>query len=73
MQGVSVTEALKTGLLRTADSNDYPAWAMGIVQLAAARMHDENYLPSYSNLCRNQSKMLEIPISSRSNIGYSES
>lgn len=38
---VGVAEALKTGLVRNADSNDYPAWAMGIVQLAAARMHDE--------------------------------
>jgi hypothetical protein len=37
----SVAEALKIGLVRNANSNDYPAWAMGIVQLAAARMHDE--------------------------------
>ncbi len=38
----SVTEALETGLLRTADSNDYPAWAMAKVRLSAAVMHDRD-------------------------------
>jgi hypothetical protein len=36
----SVTESLEMGLVRTADSNDYPAWALGKVRLAAAKMHD---------------------------------
>lgn len=36
----SIAEALETGLLRTADSNDYPAWALAKVRLAAAIMQD---------------------------------
>ncbi|HSW69946.1 MAG TPA: hypothetical protein VLI69_07355 [Gammaproteobacteria bacterium] len=36
----SVSEGLEKNLLRTADSNDYPAWAMARVRLAAAVMHD---------------------------------
>ncbi len=36
----SVSVALETGLLRTADSNDYPAWAMAIVRRSAAAMGD---------------------------------
>jgi hypothetical protein len=40
MEVSTEAEALTTGLLRTAASNDYPAWALGIVELAAARMHD---------------------------------
>lgn len=31
---------LETGLLRTAESNDYPAWALAKVRLASARMED---------------------------------
>jgi hypothetical protein len=36
----SVTEALKQGLIRTAQSNDYPAWALAKIQLAAAILPD---------------------------------
>jgi hypothetical protein len=36
----SVTKSLETGLLRTAESNDYPAWALGKVRSAAAIMRD---------------------------------
>lgn len=36
----SVMEALNQGLQRTSASNDYPAWAMAIVYLAATRMGD---------------------------------
>jgi len=38
----SVVDAIQTGLLRTADSNDYPAWALAKVRVAAAVMHDED-------------------------------
>lgn len=37
----SIGEALTKGLLRTAASNDYPAWAIGIVRLAAQTVGDE--------------------------------
>lgn len=37
----SVAEALTKGLLRTAASNDYPAWAIGIVRLAAETLPDK--------------------------------
>jgi len=37
----SVTQALLAGLLRTAKSNDYPAWALGKVSVAAKTMNDE--------------------------------
>lgn len=37
----SISAALTTGLLRTSASNDYPAWAMAIVRLAAVKMDDE--------------------------------
>jgi hypothetical protein len=37
----SAAKALDTGLLRTADSNDYPAWALAKMRLAAAMMHDK--------------------------------
>lgn len=37
----TVSEALSQGLLRTSDSNDYPAWAMGIVRASAATIGDE--------------------------------
>jgi hypothetical protein len=37
----SVSKALEQVLLRTADSNDYPAWALAKVQLAAAIMGDK--------------------------------
>lgn len=36
----TVAGALETGLLRTKESNDYPAWALGIVFYAAAMMGD---------------------------------
>jgi len=36
----SIAETLETGLLRTAKSNDYPAWALAKVRLAAAIMQD---------------------------------
>lgn len=51
----TIAEALSKGLLRTATSNDYPAWAISIVQLAAARMGDEK---QYNEL----SKTLETSI-----------
>ncbi|HSW70050.1 MAG TPA: hypothetical protein VLI69_07885 [Gammaproteobacteria bacterium] len=38
----SVVDAIQTGLLRTADSNDYPAWALAKVRVAAAVMHDQD-------------------------------
>lgn len=37
----SVSKAIETGLLRTADSNDYPAWALAKIRLAAAIMLDK--------------------------------
>jgi hypothetical protein len=37
----SVSHALETGLLRTSDSNDYPAWALAKIRLAAATMLDK--------------------------------
>lgn len=37
----TVGDALSKGLLRAAASNDYPAWALGIAQLAAATMKDK--------------------------------
>lgn len=37
----SVASALSEGLTRTESSNDYPAWAMAKVMLAAAHMGDE--------------------------------
>jgi hypothetical protein len=37
----SISEALSKGLLRTAASNDYPAWAKAIVLLAAATYDDQ--------------------------------
>lgn len=36
-----IKSALSHGLLRTAASNDYPAWAISIVQSAAVKMGDE--------------------------------
>lgn len=42
----SVTEALETGLLRTAASNDYPAWALAKVRVAAAIMEDNELYKS---------------------------
>ena len=36
----TVTNALTQGLLRTTQSNDYPAWGLAKVRLAAAKMHD---------------------------------
>lgn len=38
----TVEKALTNSLIRTATSSDYPAWAIGIVQLSAAIMHDKN-------------------------------
>ena len=40
-QQTSIGTALSVGLLRTAASNDFPAWAMGIVRLAAQVIGDE--------------------------------
>lgn len=37
----SVTAALQNDLKRVSDSNDYPAWALSIVRLAAATMDDK--------------------------------
>jgi len=37
----SVTKSLEAGLLRTAESNDYPAWALGKVRLAAKIRNDD--------------------------------
>lgn len=38
----SISLALSTGLQRSMTNNsDYPAWAMGIIELAAATLHDE--------------------------------
>lgn len=38
----SLSNALSKGLLRTAASNDYPAWAIGIVRLAAQTIGDND-------------------------------
>lgn len=45
----SVSKALETGLLRTADSNDYPAWALAKVRLAAATMLDKELYQDIDN------------------------
>lgn len=37
----SIGDALSKGLLRTSASNDYPAWALGIVRMASQTMGDE--------------------------------
>jgi hypothetical protein len=37
----SATKALETGLLRTAQSNDFPAWALAKMRFAAATMKDK--------------------------------
>lgn len=37
----SVTKVLETGLLRTSQSNDYPAWALAKIRFAAAMMGDK--------------------------------
>jgi hypothetical protein len=38
-----VGDALLDGLKRTADSSDYPAWALGIARLASANIGDSTY------------------------------
>lgn len=38
----SISEALESGLLRTDQSNDFPAWALAKVRLAAAIMKDKD-------------------------------
>lgn len=37
-----ISDALSTGLLRTAASNDYPAWAMAIIRMAAQTIGDND-------------------------------
>jgi hypothetical protein len=37
----SIAQALEKGLLRTSDSNDYPAWALAKIRFAAAIMGDK--------------------------------
>ena len=44
-----VTQALENSLLRIATSNDYPAWALAKVRLAAAVMRDKELYQEINN------------------------
>lgn len=58
----SVAEALEKGLLRTTQSNDYPAWAMAKTYCAARMLND-------NELCQNIESFLVSSIDAAKNAG----
>lgn len=52
-QTFSISSALTTGLQRTSQSNDYPAWALSIVYRAAKKMEDRPLIFELENSLSN--------------------